>query len=431
MCYRTVGNTIMNKHDQRKEEIITAAFIEWGKTKFRNTSLSSLAREVGMTKPALYRYFSKKDDILKSMKIRFSSAYGRIVREFMDLSSGQGIQEIVHSFNKSHTEFFLENPEYYLFLFFYIMKEPVESTPLFYDILAKQTKFLGDYFPEPAVSIPYFINTLVFFLSRILCFDDTNLALIREDNKGIIDDIDSIFLNGFLNSEKLSNIDFNSIEKICLVDNKPRELREPIGSSKKKALPVDRIFTAITDVVARDGIWEASIEKIARRAGMSKSSLYFHFNGKEDMLSQMIEREYKVLFKLFMAEEENIHSFTEYVFSFLVITVSHLLNNPTVLSVLNWFRIQRGEIKHHPPKNDFLINKFFFIKEAFDSGKLISNNLDLYEIIIYLNFQVIRETMDSYKKKRSVEEALKRIRVIYKLFMNGILRLGDDNEQDD
>jgi len=39
--------------------------------------------------------------------------------------------------------------------------------------------------------------------------------------------------------------------------------------------------------------------------------------------------------------------------------------------------------------------------------------------------------MEAYKKKRSVEEALKRIRVIYKLFMNGILRLGDDNEQDD
>jgi AcrR family transcriptional regulator len=51
-----------------RERIVDAAFRAWGRTWFTHTSLNLVADEMGVTKPAVYRYFRSKDEILHAME---------------------------------------------------------------------------------------------------------------------------------------------------------------------------------------------------------------------------------------------------------------------------------------------------------------------------------------------------------------------------
>jgi AcrR family transcriptional regulator len=51
----------------------------------------------------------------------------------------------------------------------------------------------------------------------------------------------------------------------------------------------DELLTAALRVFARRGYREAGVEEIAAEAGYSKGALYWHFSGKEELLSTLLE----------------------------------------------------------------------------------------------------------------------------------------------
>ncbi|MDR3336710.1 MAG: TetR/AcrR family transcriptional regulator, partial [Treponema sp.] len=50
-----------------KQDIITAAFRVWGRELYQTMSLTQIAGELGVTKPALYRHFNNKQALLDAM----------------------------------------------------------------------------------------------------------------------------------------------------------------------------------------------------------------------------------------------------------------------------------------------------------------------------------------------------------------------------
>ncbi len=65
----------MTKREIKTQLIVDTAFKVWGENSFYNTSLSSLAEALGMSKPAIYRYFKNKDALLQAMKDDFIIKY--------------------------------------------------------------------------------------------------------------------------------------------------------------------------------------------------------------------------------------------------------------------------------------------------------------------------------------------------------------------
>ena len=61
-----------DKHEQKKLDIINAAFVQWSKDLYTNTSLTAVADALGMTKPALFRYFPSKDNLFDAMLASFT-----------------------------------------------------------------------------------------------------------------------------------------------------------------------------------------------------------------------------------------------------------------------------------------------------------------------------------------------------------------------
>ena len=54
-----------------KADVIDAAFKAWGRGFYLNTSLSYVARELQVCKPALYRHFRNKQALLNAMIVYF------------------------------------------------------------------------------------------------------------------------------------------------------------------------------------------------------------------------------------------------------------------------------------------------------------------------------------------------------------------------
>lgn len=51
-----------------------------------------------------------------------------------------------------------------------------------------------------------------------------------------------------------------------------------------------RVLTAATEVFAEQGYVNASLDKVAARAGMSKGAVYWHFSSKQDLFLEILEQ---------------------------------------------------------------------------------------------------------------------------------------------
>ena len=60
--------------DPRQGAILTAAFGIFARYGYRKTSMDDIAREAGMSRPALYQYFRNKEDIFRSMVAAYFDA---------------------------------------------------------------------------------------------------------------------------------------------------------------------------------------------------------------------------------------------------------------------------------------------------------------------------------------------------------------------
>ncbi len=59
----------------------------------------------------------------------------------------------------------------------------------------------------------------------------------------------------------------------------------------KKDIKRENIITAAGNIFGRYGFREARMEKVAKEAGMGKSSLYYYFISKEELFEAVVERE--------------------------------------------------------------------------------------------------------------------------------------------
>ena len=76
---------------------------------------------------------------------------------------------------------------------------------------------------------------------------------------------------------------------------------------KKKRDVVQRILLAAVRVFDRYGLRKTTMRDIAESAGMSKSSLYYYFKSKKDILSSAVRQEVETLTeKLSQAVQQNI-----------------------------------------------------------------------------------------------------------------------------
>ncbi|OHD14873.1 MAG: hypothetical protein A2086_13230 [Spirochaetes bacterium GWD1_27_9] len=415
-----------DKHKLKKEEITKVAFKEWGKTCFFNMSLSLIANKMKITKASIYRYFKNKDELLESLVTYFFNGYWVNSKPFFEDSKSQNFEEFLYSYIKFHFYFYGKNPEFLYFFTSSTTKNAMFNNPDYKRIEIYERELMCNKIKEYNIPISHneaeYYLRFIYGLGIFLTFYFLSLNEKKEMNPLSDFDVEKLInltyeisLNGFRNGNISPNIDFEEIENHSSV-------------KKEEIYERNKIFDAITSVVAEEGLWSASLDKIAKKAGMSKSSFYFHFKNKEEMFSDMVYKEITRIKDIFIEKQRKYNTFPEKLYCDMVVDATYMLKDLRIMHFFNWLHFQRLNTKlfkkNDKKYNEFLNEKYFFINEAIESNLIKNYSLDLKIISSLLNMQIVKEILVTTFIGSGF--SFENLRYIFKYFLVGITRISTD-----
>jgi AcrR family transcriptional regulator len=304
-----------------KEDIIKAAFRVWGRGLFHSTSLTQLAGELGVTKPALYRHFPRKQALLDGMYTWFFDDYAASIKAGYDKAVAEDDPaESLLILGRAITRYYCLNMD--AFIFALVRVYGGRNQAVMAAELAVRGIDMGKLrFPQypccsgaeggaPGPSLMQLVIVtqmfwVGFFHKRRFDAgtgaDNCRAAPLADGNAPSIESPPSI--ESSLSVESVEEVAASVEKKILngLGFNKDRvdslnyrELEERIaGLIPGNIEDDDGLFRAVAGAVAEAGPWDVSMEMVARRSGLSKSGLYSHFKNKKDMIRQFFWTEYK------------------------------------------------------------------------------------------------------------------------------------------
>lgn len=406
--------------ETKKEQIVDAAFTAWGETHFTNTSLARVSSRLGVTKQALYRHVAGKDELLVEMERQFADDLHAIIDELETKTAGVSFSDAVRRYVELLFDFFSAHPYYYLYLNLHLAQFPGNQGPAFRRVRDRHQTVLANLLRGSGAVEPAWIDVAAHFLSmsgflwmagcfwtedghrRDAVLDQHELAERRELAVRIV--LDGLF------PDAPRRLPFGEIEAAAAVE--PGELPER-----------NRILTAIADVVTEQGFEQATVERIAERAGMSKSSLYFHFRNRAEMMSSMLVPEHERLMDLVDARASRFADFGSQLYAFMVVTASYAAQSRSILTALDWMRFHRirvqiGSVPQRRPIHGFLAERL--AREDFAHPRL-----DELEVVAYLHHLVMRPVLERGTGEEpsadsGLQHIFKPIRLLYPMVVGGL-----------
>jgi AcrR family transcriptional regulator len=322
------GNDLRLGGGVTSAEIIDAAFRAWGRDLYLDTSLSQVARELGVSKPALYRHFRNKQALLDAMTVHFFDDFTAFVRADYEKALHEEPETGIFTLIRVIARYFAQNVHAFIFSLVKLYDRCTSSVDMGEELRARGVDFGKNYAADPLLMRLIF-TTLTFFMAifhkrgKTLTNPPSPEAMAKQ-----IDLIIEITERGLgYSSSEIGAIDFAALEGRV--------------SGTISGVEGDPLLRAVAGAVAEAGPWEASMEQVARRSGLSKSSLYGHFTSKHDMLRQ-----------LFMTEFERITDFArqgmgqstdtlERLYLGIFSIAEYLRAKPDILVAMDWVRTRR------------------------------------------------------------------------------------------
>ena len=415
-----------NKYKHKRQEIITTAFAQWGKSHFAKTSLNMVSKQLGITKTALYHYFTSKAQLLAALEDQFQKDWERAFLNAISTSDLKDFKILIKRYYSFFFHFFNENTYYYSFFLKFIHKKNIIKSDNCINLTEKlkilRPSLIHNGFPDDdAIITPvlrYIQFTANFWLMQLFHIDDNhstsrncfgfNKKIPEEIIRKQIEKASTYCLKGLIIEQGVAKIDITAIQTQSWI--KSAEMLEP-----------DRIFTAFEKVIGERGYENASVEKIAAYIGITKSSLYFYFKNKDDMLHKTIQREQNHFLNLVINRLSLYQSLPEKIYCLMVLIASYVYNNPTMITVLNWAHYQNIGI-NIPHKYFHEMRKHFdFIHKAIANGHLRGLEEDSWAIMAFIHFLVISNMFSFQTKKNGYTHVLNSIKHFYFLFAHGLL----------
>ncbi len=394
----------------RRQQIIDGAFETWGRSVFYHTRLDDLAERFSITKPALYRYFSSKADLLAAMEEQLLAAYARLGAKLQADAATLPADETAARFIRERIAFFAEHVPQFFFTLHLLNTHrdgPVVRALAAHMQVLSETLARLPGIHDPATAASYVRTTVSFFLMAAGLNKETlrHHPLSSERHERLASTVEHVCMQGYARrGAAIARPPMEAIERACAV-----------GSADLP--PDDPILRAVAETVAEHGFAEASIERIARRAGLTKSSLYFHFRDRDEMFGRLIERNEQRLHELFTEKAGAFASVWERLYCYLVVLGSYLHNAQAIPAVLNWFRTHGYQIDVRHPEETMMNRWFAFLDEAVRDGSLAPQGLSVGHLGSHLSYVVMNRLVLA---DRSDPARLADLRQIYDLFLHGI-----------
>jgi AcrR family transcriptional regulator len=394
-----------------KAEIIDAAFKVWGRKLYRNTSLNDLARELKVSKQALYRHFKDKQALINGMTGYFLDDFAGFIRQGFEQAqngdSGSRIIIIIRAF----IEYFARNVYALAFSLINIMGQKRGASVLEQleergvDMKTVYRILKREYAAKPAL-MQLIFSTLVFFMAH---FHKTMESFSKTPSepqiKKIIADIDEVITYGLrLSRTEIAALDFAALERHI-----------DIGTIEDNPL-----LKAVALAVAEAGPWNASMDMVARHSGLSKSSLYGHFKNKKDMLRQLFLTEFDRILAFSTQGIKQSSVSLEQLYLGIFSIAAYLRSRPEILVAMDWIRTRKLDLG--PPGKKPVYKRLFEgieieLQQIGDDSSADERRQLMYHWILFLVISTLmrREREESLGKISNED-----IRILFRFIALGL-----------
>jgi AcrR family transcriptional regulator len=157
--------------------------------------------------------------------------------------------------------------------------------------------------------------------------------------------------------KRVDALDFEGLEKIGNYQIPPEGENEGL-------------LKAVAGAVAQAGPWNASMDMVAKRSGLSKSGLYSHFKSKQDMIGQMFLTEFDRIVDYAELGKSRSAVAEEQFYLVLTAIANYLRSRPEILITLDWIRTRRLDPGISVPPRIYRIFADIQLKPAAAPGNL-------------------------------------------------------------
>jgi AcrR family transcriptional regulator len=326
-----------------RETIIKAAFRVWGRELYLTTSLADLAKELKVSKAALYRHFRNKEASLDAMYGYFFDDYAAFIKPGYERAlNAPNFPESAVILTRVIVEYYVRDMDAFIFSLMWVYDgRNIEDAG---EALRRRGVDMTRFRPrnEPALDYPSLFQMLAATLSFWVAIFHKRGQRSREGlNKqkpaedeiwAMIGVVEEKIMGGLgLAAELLADLDYEALEK-----NIPR--------SQLATFEDGDLLKAVAETVAEAGPWNASLDMIARRSGLSKSGLYAHFRNKQDMLRSFFMTELDRVFCYIKTAIAASQAPPEQFYLALVSLADYLRSRPEILMALDWLKTRRLEL---------------------------------------------------------------------------------------
>lgn len=253
------------KQSARRDAVMDAALKAFSIYGFGKTTVSVIAADSGVPEATIYAYFRNKEDILFSLGERFI----RKLRKDLDLHF-LGVEGDINRFRKflwHHLYAFEENPAYCRLFSLELLNNPRYRMSSAFEVLMDY-RFELRKIVDSGIKNGVFAGRLSSYLAEIMVFGTMHHMILSK-----------VVLGKPLDLVSRASALFDLFMGALLAKNYPPKNVIRLENGKRHD-----ILTAALYEFRESGFKQATISKIANRAGVTEPTIYEHFTNKKELL---------------------------------------------------------------------------------------------------------------------------------------------------
>ena len=393
-----------------RNTILIAAFKVWSGDMYMKTSLSTLASDLGITKPALYRHFKSKEEILESMAEYALSEYSKVSASMRpELESGT-FRHAAGIYSRRIMEFYLAHPGFFYFFARLLIQHEHQFHGRVIKLLETDALMFGAILGrDPSLSREDIELIIRLFFTHVTYWCELAVGNSRIEFRGGIDGaveglVSSLF-DGFFPDADPEEFD-------------PLHVENGISLETSDIPFLDKRLEAVMTVISREGFAKASVRKIAGELNISKSSLYSFFKNKNDMFVSVRERHRSWLENICRVKLISFETELERFYGFLYIIVLSFLQDERKVVFLNWLRFQNIKSEGNSPGFNFQAASV--TESVYEKGHIKSYGLEPRHFEGCFRVQLVRDIMEKINRIGGIEKIIPHFRQIFTYMAFGL-----------
>lgn len=327
---------IVNSSEKKstKDLLIEAAFSFYSSAHYEDFSMSQLAAKVGISKPAIYKHFINKEAVMAAMH-----------NHFYDLIASHLI-EIQHSNKKENSAssplfldlitLFAENPQYVNYFLTQFSNNNNYEEIILNELHSRGVENEIQKYSKIADDVTRLSYSIYSGLSLLFFIKIRENTLKELKLKGNIKKFAPNLINFILGGLKGISRPGDSIFPVEISQKRMKEL-DKICSLEDDILPEEnKIFKAFASVITKYQISGVTVERIAGELNMAKSSLYFYFENKNQMIKSLVEKELALLSALINENTAEAENYSEFLYITMKSEVSFFNKRRSLIPICGW-----------------------------------------------------------------------------------------------